>query len=77
MFLWYALSYEGNLPSEGVMEIWQGVILTIGTFFKAKTKLCKYWTSIKIKISTTYVYKDYKVKMKMRSLWGYDMKIVI
>ena len=34
-------------------------------FSKLKPILFKYWTSIKIKVSMTYVNKDYKVKIKM------------
>ena len=37
-----------------VVRTW-GVIVTIRTFFKAKTAFCEYWTSIKIKISLTSV----------------------
>ena len=33
------------------------------TFFKAKILLCKYWTSIKTKISMRSMYKEYKVKI--------------
>ena len=32
---------------------------------KLKTRFRKYWTSIKIKISMTCMYKDYKFKIKM------------
>ena len=48
---------------------------------------CKYWTSIKMKIIITCVYKEYKIKMKMvqerwlqlkmKFLLGYNLKIVI
>ena len=34
-------------------------------FSKIKATFCKYWTSIKIKIGMTCVYKEYKVKIKM------------
>ena len=34
-------------------------------FSKLKTRFCKYWTSIKIKISTTCMYRDYKFEIKM------------
>ena len=47
---------EGGPPLvEGEWEILLGV----------KTSFCKYWTSIKIKISETCVYKEYEVKIKM------------
>ena len=69
------------LPSVG---IW-GVFLTIQTFFKAKNNILK--TSIKLKISVTCVYREYKVKikmvqeqwlqLKMKFLFGYIVKIVI
>ena len=63
--------------------IW-GVFLTIQTFFKVKNNILK--TSIKLKISVTCVYREYKVKikmvqeqwlqLKMKFLFGYIMKIV-
>ena len=34
-------------------------------FSKLKTRICKYWTLIKIKITMTCVYKKYKCKMKI------------
>ena len=35
-------------------------------FWKSvKTKFCKYWTSIKIKISVTSMYRDYEFEIKM------------
>ena len=34
-------------------------------FSKLKRTFCKYWTSIKIKISMTCVYKEYEIKIKM------------
>ena len=56
-------------------------------FSKLKTTFCKYWTLIKIKISLACVYKEYEVKVKMvqeqwmkikmKVLLGYSMKIVI
>ena len=56
-------------------------------FLKLRTTLSKYWTSIKIKISMTWVYKEYKIKiqmvqeqwlqLKMKFWLGYNMKIVI
>ena len=59
---------------------------TFETFSKLKTRFCKYWTSIKIKTSMTCMYKDYKLKikmvqeqwlkLKMKSLWGSNMKMV-
>ena len=39
-----------------------GVILTIRAFFKDK-----YWPSIKIKISTTFVYKEFEVQELVNS----------
>ena len=54
-------------------------------FSKVKTTFCNYWTSIKIKISMTCVYKEYKVKIKMvqeqwlqlklKFLLGYNINI--
>ena len=35
------------------------------TFSKLKTDFCEYWTSIKIKISINWVYKEYEIKTKM------------
>ena len=70
-----------------VVGVCQGVTLNIWTFFKLKTRFCKYWISIKIKISMTCMYKDYKFEIKMvqeqllqlktKSLWRSNMKIVI
>ena len=34
-------------------------------FSKLKITFCKYWTSINIKISTTCLYKEYEIKIKM------------
>ena len=48
-----------------VVGIWQGVSLTIWTFFKVKNKFCKYWTLFKIKICMTSVDEEYVVKIKM------------
>ena len=55
-------------------------------FSKLKTTFCKYWISIKIKISLTFVYKEYEVKIKMvqerwlqlriKLLLGYNMRVV-
>ena len=68
------------------MGTWEEIILTIQTFFKAKDNILYYWTSVKIKISMTCVYEDYKVKIKMvqkqllqlklKFLLDYNMKIV-
>ena len=67
---------RGNPPPNGgeyetlpgffyqVVGIWR-VILTIQSFFKAKTTSCRYCTSIKIKLSMTCVYKEHQVKTKM------------
>ena len=54
---------------------------------KLKTKFCKYSTSIKIKISMSCVYKENEVKikivqeqwlrLKIKFLLGYNMKIVL
>ena len=52
-------------PPEGeyqVVGIWQGLILTIQTFFKAKNNILQILTLIKIKIIMTCVYKEYWVK---------------
>ena len=57
-------------------------------FWKSvKAKFRKYWTSIKIKIGMTSMYKDYELEikmvpeqwlqLKMKSLWRCNMKIVI
>ena len=48
-----------------VVGSWERVILTIRTFFKAKNSFCEYRTLIKIKISMTYMSKEYKVKKKV------------
>ena len=37
---------------------------TFEPFAKLKATFCKYWTSIKIKIAMTCVYKEYEVKVK-------------
>ena len=56
-------------------------------FWKLKTTFCKYWTSIKIKISMACVYKEYRsygtgamvlvleqwLQLKMKFLLGYNM----
>ena len=47
-----------------VVSTWGGVILTIH-FSKLKTAFCKYWTSIKIKISMTSVSKN-SMKLKQK-----------
>ena len=59
----------------------------IEPFLKLKTTLCKYETSVKIKIGMTYVYKEYEVEIKMvQEQWpqlkvkffiGFNVKIVI
>ena len=56
-------------------------------FPKLKTAFSEYWTTIKIKISMTCVYKEYEIKtkmvqehwlqLKMKFLLGYNMEIVI
>ena len=53
-------------------------------FSKLKKIFCKYWLSVKIKISITCVYKEYEVKIKMvQGQWlqlkmkFFNMKIVI
>ena len=46
-----------------IVEIWRGVILTIQTFFKAKKNILL--TLIKVKINMIWVFKEYKVKIKM------------
>ena len=53
-----------------VVGSWERVILTIRTFFKAKSSFCEYRTLIKIKISMTYMSKEYKVKKKGNCWWG-------
>ena len=63
------------------------MILRIWTFFKAfSTAFCEYWTSIKVKINTVCVTKEYEIKTKMEKekwlqpkmlfLLGFDLKIV-
>ena len=56
-------------------------------FSKLKAAFCEYWTSIKIKIRMTCVYREYEIKTKMvqeqwlhlwmKFLLVYNMKIVI
>ena len=47
-------------------------------FSEPETAFCKHWTSIKIKISMTCVYKEYEVKIEIvKFLLGYNMKIVL
>ena len=48
-----------------MVRTWEEVILTIRTFLKLKITFCKYWTSIKIEISITCLYKEYEVKIKI------------
>ena len=67
-----------------VVGTWGAVILTIWTFFKAKTTFCKYWISLKIKISMTLcvqrVYMKFKkvqeqwLQLKMKFLLDTNMK---
>ena len=45
-----------------------------GRFLKLKT-FCKYWTSIEIKISMTYVYKEYEIKIKIIDEWWLQLKM--
>ena len=55
------------------------------SFSKLKTTFCQYWTSIKIKISMTCMFKEYEVyngirvmtTTKMKFLVCYNMEIVI
>ena len=44
-------------------------IFTIPTFSKVSTTFCKYWTSIKIKVSMTYLYKECEVKIMLQEEW--------
>ena len=73
-----------------VVGIWGRVNFTIWTFSRVKTTFCKYWTSIKIKITMTWVCKENEDKIKMveeewlqlkiqvlLDLLNYNMKIVI
>ena len=53
-----------------MVRTWGGVILTILTFFKAKTPFCEYWTSIKIKISMTCVSEEQWGQLKMAFFIG-------
>ena len=48
-----------------VVGIWGRVNFTIWTFSRVKTTFCKYWTSIKIKITMTWVCKENEDKIKM------------
>ena len=60
---------------------------TFEPFSKLKAIICKYWKSIKMKVSMTCAWKEYEVKikmvqeqklqLKMEFLVGYNMKIVI
>ena len=34
-------------------------------FLKLRTKYCKYWTLIKMKISITFIYKVHEIKLEM------------
>ena len=70
-----------------VVGIWRRVNFIIWTFSRVKTTFCNYWTSIKIKITMTCVYKENvdKIQMveeewlqlKLQVLLDYNMKIVI
>ena len=42
-----------------------------------KRTIYKYWILIKIKISMTYVYKEYKSKMEIKIFLAYNIKVVI
>ena len=44
-------------------------------FLPLKTTLCKFWTSIKIKISMTCVYREYEVKIKMVQQQWLQLKV--
>ena len=56
-------------------------------FWKLKAAFCEYWASAKIKISMTFVFKEYEFKikkahvqwiqLKMKFLVGYNLEIVI
>ena len=55
---------QGNF----LIEWWEpeeGWFWQFKPFSKLKTAFCEYWTSIKIKISTTCVSKEYEIKTKM------------
>ena len=76
---WGMFSMSGGSLPRSNLNIW--------TFLKLKTRFFKYWISIKIKISLTCMYKDYKfeikmvqeqwLQLKMKSFWRSDMKIDI
>ena len=53
-FCWLSIFYWA-------VGIWGWVILTIWAFHKVKT-FCKQWTSIKVKISKNYLYKEYEIQ---------------
>ena len=67
-----------------VMGTWEGVILTLQTFFKAKYNyFCKYLASIKIKISMICVYKEYEIvqeqwlQLKVSFYWVITWKLLL
>ena len=54
----------------GCWESDEGYFWLLKPFSKLKTRLCKYWTSIKIKISMTCVCKEYEIKIN----WSNDYR---
>ena len=70
-----------------IVGIWGRVNFIIWTFSRVKTTFFKYWTSIKIKITMTCVYKgnvdkiqmvkEEWLQLKIQVLLDYNMKIVI
>ena len=79
-------NYPGGNFSIGWWESEKEWFWPLEPFSKLKTTFWKYWTLIKIKISMACVYKEHggKIKMvqeqwlqlKMKTLLGYNMKIV-
>ena len=50
------------------MQMWEPekeLFWQLEPFSELNTTFCIYWTSIKMKISMTCVYKEYKIKRKM------------
>ena len=69
------------------MGIWGGMLWSFRLFSKLKATICKYWSLIKIKITMTFVFNEYEVKMKiaqeqwlelkMKLFLTYNMKMII
>ena len=59
-----------------VKVTWEGVILTIQTFFKAKNSFLLTRNINKIKINMIYVSKDYEIKTKMEQEQWLQLKML-